>query len=116
MPIEAAWRAVTPHPRLTFAARTPDDRLTALGQLVFKEAHWAHLARIVVAPLLRGQGLGRSLCLALMQRALALDRALIGWTLYVYPQNEAARGLYESLGFFIGGAGEDGDLRMMKLR
>ena len=116
IPVEAAWRALTPPGRLTFATRGTDGSLRGFGQLCFNEENWGHLARLVVAPGCRGQGVGRRLCLALMRRAEEVKPALIGWTLNVYPHNRTARRLYESLGFATCGEVEGMGLRMTKRR
>ncbi len=56
-----------------------------------------YLAELYVTPPKRGQGLGR----ALMERALELakERGADGMDLNTSVDDEAARGLYESLGF-----------------
>lgn len=57
----------------------------------------AHLLRIIVSPLRRGEGLGRELCNQLIARAA--DAGATSVTLNVYPENAAAVALYERLGF-----------------
>jgi ribosomal protein S18 acetylase RimI-like enzyme len=57
-----------------------------------------HLARIIVSPSLRGQGVGRILCQKLIQIALAQHHPC-DITLKVYPNNTPAFSLYQSLGF-----------------
>jgi ribosomal protein S18 acetylase RimI-like enzyme len=66
--------------------------------------HWVetdgcvHLGRIIVAPIARGQGVGRELCRQLIARAIQVTGAAIV-TLRVYRDNPKALGLYLSLGF-----------------
>ncbi|QAU13898.1 GNAT family N-acetyltransferase [Halorubrum sp. BOL3-1] len=55
----------------------------------------AHVAELVVAPVFRRQGRGRALLRA------AIDDADGPVTLQVHPDNDAALGLYESLGFAV---------------
>jgi ribosomal protein S18 acetylase RimI-like enzyme len=67
------------------------------GQVIRKSKKWGHAARIIIAPLFRGRGLGRSLCLALIDRANDLNYSHI--SLNVYRDNPAAIKLYQSIGF-----------------
>jgi ribosomal protein S18 acetylase RimI-like enzyme len=73
------------------------------GPLGFGQ-HWTsqpgtvHLARLIVAPHVRGQGMGRRLCQHLIAAALqSTDARTV--TLRAYRDNLAAVRLYESLGF-----------------
>ncbi|WP_213990036.1 GNAT family N-acetyltransferase [Sodalis sp. dw_96] len=68
------------------------------GQLVQKESGISHLARIIISPKYRGNGLGRVLCQQLIAKATAVSRVQ-QLTLYVYRDNQNAMGLYLSLGF-----------------
>ncbi|WP_353980774.1 GNAT family N-acetyltransferase [Salinicola endophyticus] len=69
----------------------------AFGQLVPKATdHW-HLARLIVAPERRGQGLGRSLCQHLLAQARQRQARCV--TLNVFRDNLAALALYQALGF-----------------
>lgn len=58
----------------------------------------AAIARVIVAPDMRGIGLGRTLCQLLLAKAADHPRAEI-LTLGVYRDNAAAISLYSSLGF-----------------
>ena len=82
----------------TFSMIDPDRRVTGLGQILTTAPGTMHLARIIVDPASRGQGIGQSLCLLLMelaQRTLGPDR----FTLRVYPDNLPALTTYQRLGF-----------------
>ena len=57
----------------------------------------AHVAELVVAPAYRREGRGRRLLTAALARLQETDAARV--ELAVAPGNDAARGLYESLGF-----------------
>ena len=68
------------------------------GQLVEKSPSVMRLARIIVAPHVRGIGLGRALCRLLLAKAANHATAEV-ITLGVYRDNAAAISLYASLGF-----------------
>ena len=80
----------------TFALVT-GDRLTAFGQIVPKAAHRGHLARVIVAPDLRGQGNGERLIRLLIEEARRQSHVRI--SLNVDRQNAPAIALYTKLGF-----------------
>ena len=71
--------------------------LVGFGQIIHKSKVRSHAARIIVAPCLRGRGIGQSLCLAIIKQAANLKYSLI--SLNVYRDNLTAIGLYKSLGF-----------------
>jgi ribosomal protein S18 acetylase RimI-like enzyme len=71
--------------------------LVAFGQIVPKARRRAHLARLIVAPALRGRGLGARLVTALLDRTRQSGHALA--SLNVDPANATAIHLYEKLGF-----------------
>lgn len=71
--------------------------LVAFGQLIAKSSERAHVARVIVRPDSRGRGMGRALLDELVHRA-ALQR-VARVSLYVNRTNDAAIGLYQSLGF-----------------
>jgi ribosomal protein S18 acetylase RimI-like enzyme len=60
----------------------------------------AHLARIILAPDARGQGLGTTLCELLMAEA-AHSTGAGAFTLRVYRDNDPALAIYERLGFAV---------------
>ena len=68
------------------------------GQFWVREAGVAHLARIILAPGARGQGLGSTLCRLLMAQAIR-DTGAKAFTLRVYRDNHPALNIYEGLGF-----------------
>ena len=72
----------------------------ALGfcQFWVRDPGVAHLARIILAPEARGQGLGTTLCELLMAEA-ARSTGAGAFTLRVYRDNDAALAIYERLGF-----------------
>jgi len=78
-------------------AMTAGDNLIGFGQVIHMDARRAHLARIIVAPRLRGQGLGKLLLAELMARARQQGCQRI--SLYVDKRNRVALPLYAGLGF-----------------
>jgi len=91
----------------------PGEEIVGFGQVMHREDDYAHLARIIVAPARRGQGLGRVLCRELL-RVAPTFLPVQAFSLYVYPDNARARALYRSLGF-ADVREERGFLRMEKL-
>jgi RimJ/RimL family protein N-acetyltransferase len=75
-----------------------DQGVAAFGQILPRDHHRAHLARIIVNPRRRGAGIGRELCLRLMSETPIGQRAA-EFTLNVYPENARAIALYQSLEF-----------------
>lgn len=87
----------------------------ALGfcQFWVREAGVAHLARIILAPSARGQGLAATLCGLLMaEAARAVDAQ--AFTLRVYRDNHPALAVYEGLGFVVVPARSDGRIFFMR--
>ena len=83
-------------PPLTLVATAPDD--TPVGYLVaFHDDEAAYVAEIVVAPEYRREGRARRLLVAAFDRLRESGCSRI--RLAVHPDNDAARSLYESLGF-----------------
>lgn len=78
------------------------DRLDGVTSLLRwspqKTRHKAMVTGMYVAPEARGTGLGRALMVALIEHARA-EEGLTHLSLAVTVSNEAARGLYRSLGF-----------------
>lgn len=95
---QSLWEDISSSDASTFAFITPGGELRGLGQVRFREQTYGHLARIIVSPHYRGQGLGRALCLALMREAVRLHPITV-FSLYVFPDNINAIGLYRSLGY-----------------
>jgi ribosomal protein S18 acetylase RimI-like enzyme len=73
------------------------DELVGFAQLLRKTKQRLHTSRIIVAPHRRGDGLGRNLCRALIERTIELGYPQI--SLYVYQDNQTAINLYQNLGF-----------------
>ena len=91
------WEAMGGSVETTFALVAATGELLGFGQILRRP--WGfHLARLMVSPSRRGQGLGRSLCLQLIERARATGEPGV-LTLNVYADNAPARALYEGLGF-----------------
>jgi ribosomal protein S18 acetylase RimI-like enzyme len=78
-------------------AMVESNRLIGFGQVIHMEKNRAHLARIIVAPRLRGRSIGKLLVGELMARAWRHGCQRI--TLYVDRQNRPALSLYAGLGF-----------------
>jgi ribosomal-protein-alanine N-acetyltransferase len=80
----------------------------ALGfcQFWVREAGVAHLARIILAPAARGQGLASTLCQLLIDQAAQTAGAHV-FTLRVYRDNHPALAVYEGLGFVTDPARSD---------
>ncbi len=96
--IESFWEDINNTDATTFAFVTREAALVGFGQVRYREQTHGHLARVIVSPEFRGQGLGRRLCLALMREASRLH-PIAAYSLYVYPDNSTAIALYRSLGF-----------------
>ena len=95
---ESFWEDINNADATTFALIAPDAGVVGLGQVRYREQTYGHLARIIVSPHHRGQGLGRILCSALMREAPKLH-PITGYSLWVYNDNITAISLYESLGY-----------------
>lgn len=69
----------------------------AFGQILPKEGGRRHLARLIVHPDRRGEGLGGQLVAGLLETALGLGASVV--SLNVDPLNGTAIRLYERIGF-----------------
>ena len=96
---QSRWEDINNADAVTFSLVSPVGDMLGLGQVRFREQTFGHLARIIVSPQKRGQGLGRALCLALMREAVRLHPTIKGFSLHVFPDNPGAIALYRSLGF-----------------
>ncbi|RKQ95807.1 acetyltransferase (GNAT) family protein [Kushneria sinocarnis] len=104
--IDGAW--------LRSRALSGDGHLLAFGQISLRAHRRCHLARILVAPGHRGQGLGEELCRHLIHEArdrLQAQRI----TLNVFHDNHAARRLYHRLGFIESGTLDERGIQPMIL-
>lgn len=83
----------------SYSLQDPEREFRAFGQFYDRNGR-INLARLIVHPRYRRQGIGRDLMSRLMQagrEALALP----AYSLYVYRDNDAALRCYRSLGFEI---------------
>ena len=92
----------------SFSLRDPADQLCAFGQLYDRNCR-INLARLVVRPDRRGQGLGRRLITMLMSVGPTLY-SLDEFSLFVLRDNVPALECYKSLGFEIQKYPADEDL------
>ena len=98
-PADAAmvWSDMQASADNTFGIFLKDGYIAGFGQILLRDNGRVHLARLIVDPGLRRQGLGRLLCHQLMKTAKRF--AVREFTLNVYMDNRAALALYRSLGF-----------------
>lgn len=100
----------------TFTMFTAEVDGTVVGHAEFVStgADSARLARVLVDPARRGQGLGERLVLAMIEEARA--RGIRSLNLYVLDDNTRAVRLYEKLGFeTVGASGELSGAREMQI-
>ena len=76
---------------------TRREELLGVGQLIIKEDQRLHMARIILSPAHRGQGLGRNLVAKMVEAGHSKNPKCL--SLNVHPENEKAISLYASLGF-----------------
>lgn len=89
----------------SFSLRDPDGQFAAFGQLYDRNGR-VHLARLVVSPTVRGQGVGKRLINMLMEVGQSLfpgDEC----SLFVYRDNIPAYECYKSMGFVVRDYPED---------
>ncbi len=89
----------------TFRLCDPDGRFCGFGQFYERNGR-INLARLIVEPSRRGQGIGRRLVTMLMAVGPEL-LPLHEFSLFVYRNNRAALECYRSLGFEIGDYPDD---------
>jgi len=82
----------------TFAMVNDAGELLGLGQLLEKENHRVHMARVIVSPLQRAKGFGEVLCRLLIDEGIKRF-AKVYFSLNVYSDNTTAVKLYQKLGF-----------------
>lgn len=99
----------------TFTMFTAEVDGVAVGHAEFVATgpHSARLARVLVDPARRGQGLGEQLVRAMIEEARA--RGIRSLDLYVLEENTRAVRLYERLGFETVGAGGLSGAREMRI-
>jgi ribosomal protein S18 acetylase RimI-like enzyme len=82
----------------TFVMVNDAGELLGLGQLLEKENHRIHMARVIVSPLQRAKGFGELLCRLLIDEGIKRF-AKVYFSLNVYSDNTTAVKLYQKLGF-----------------
>ena len=82
----------------TFVMVNEAGELLGLGQLLEKENHRIHMARVIVSPLQRAKGFGELLCRLLIDEGIKRF-AKVYFSLNVYSDNTTAVKLYQKLGF-----------------
>ncbi|WP_110654139.1 GNAT family N-acetyltransferase [Salinicola halimionae] len=107
------WQEIAASDNASFSLVVNDTPI-AFGQLVDKGERRAHLARIIVSPVHRRQGLGERLCRHLL--AEARHRKADTVTLNVFVNNHAALDLYRRLGFVNHGVIDTRGIQPMQLR
>ncbi len=83
----------------SYCLRNPDNEFAAFGQLGSRYDR-SHLARLIVNPRIRGQGVGRKL-LEMMIAAARTEQEHAEIALFVYKDNEPAYQCYLALGFAV---------------
>jgi ribosomal-protein-alanine N-acetyltransferase len=99
---QSLWEDINNTDATSFVLESPAGKMLGFGQVRYREQTYGHLARIIVSPRHRGRGLGRTLCLSLMREAVRLH-PIQAFSLYVFPDNTSAIGLYRSLGYVEAG-------------
>jgi ribosomal-protein-alanine N-acetyltransferase len=89
-----------------------NDAPLGFGQYWPRPSDSVHLLRVIVAPEVRGNGLGYELCVQLIEKALVATSAS-SITLNVYRDNKVALALYERLGFSVVIEKSTGDALLM---
>ncbi len=98
--VDRTWGEIGATTQNTFSLIDAASHVSGLGQILLREKDTAHLARIIVSPALRRNGIGHILCQQLM-RVASQRYGTTGFTLNVYKDNLPAVKLYRSLGFII---------------
>ena len=94
------WSELEASAENTYTFVDSEGVVIGFGQILLQANNVLHLARLIVNPEFRAQGIGRSLCVALMNIGVSEYQPEY-FTLNVYDTNRAAMGLYESLGFSV---------------
>ena len=110
---ESAWSDMEASENNAYALVDAEAALIGFGQVLTRDSSVLHLARLIIDPELRGQGLGRYLCAALMNVGASKHRVEY-FTLNVYESNKAAVRLYRSLGFEVKEKNDSGALAMIR--
>jgi ribosomal-protein-alanine N-acetyltransferase len=91
----------------------PANQCIGFGQHWMTEPGNVHLGRIIVAPTMRGRGVGRILCELLIKQAWQTTGTST-ITLKVYRDNQIALSLYSSLGFMLVERESNADILFMR--
>jgi [ribosomal protein S18]-alanine N-acetyltransferase len=84
----------------TFCLSMEEHDLLGFAQYFAKGNGVVRLARVIVSPSYRGQGLGKILCALVMEKALK-SLTVESFSLGVYRDNPAAITIYSRLGFSV---------------
>jgi ribosomal protein S18 acetylase RimI-like enzyme len=93
----------------TYSLRNPEGDLAAFGQF-YERLGRINLARLVVSPGMRGQGIGKRLIQGLLEAGRETYESS-EYSLFVYRDNAAALQCYQSMGFEIADFPEDAPLQ-----
>ena len=93
---EEVWFAMGATPENAFVLFDPSGEIVGFGQAFVRDPS-VHLARLIVAPSRRGQGLGRRLAMRLIQAAIVHHPDEI--TLKAEPNTSTAAKLFNSFNF-----------------
>lgn len=89
---DVRWRQID-----TYCLFDPAEDMLAFGQ-IYERHERINLARLVVSPDRRGQGIGKQFIASLMEKGQE-SFSLPAYSLYVYGDNYPAKACYTSLGF-----------------
>ncbi len=106
-------RVVAGETRSAYVLCDEPGALLGYGELVSETEDSFRLARIIVSPSHRGQGLGETLCQHLMDHAQS-GCTVRQFRLLVYRDNRRAVSLYARLGFVEAGAFDRPDVMWMQ--
>ena len=110
---DSAWSDMGASENNAYTLVDAEDVIIGFGQILPGDDNVLHLARLIVDPKLRGQNIGRDLCIALMNMGASKHHAEY-FTLNVYESNKAAIRLYHSLGFDVKSSDASGAIAMIK--
>ncbi len=112
---DTAWADMGASENNAYVLVDAEGEIMGFGQLLLREGGVLHLARLIVDPVMRGHGVGRALCVALMEQGASQHHVSVSsFTLNVYESNTAAFRLYQALGLVEKGRGDLGALAMIK--
>ncbi len=113
--VENLWREIHADETNTYVLVDASGNVAGFGQTLVHDPVTIHLARIILSPMLRGQGLGRLLVEKLITAGInKFHPSQI--TLNVYRNNDSALGLYRAMGFLVLVIDEERDSYKMGLK